>query len=319
MNDYLQSVDIFKMIGRYRRPLMIVGVVSLVASAIFSGPVFIKPKYKSTAILYPTNLIAYSQESPTEQMIQLLQSADIRDQLITAFKLYGHYEIDSIKDQYHRTDVIKMFDQNVSVTKTEYESVDITVYDTDPVIASAMIDSMMHYLNLKSRGLQRSKSQEVLVIAKKRMDLKKLEMDSLENLIHQYGEQYGLLDFKSQTSEYSRALSRALTKGSQKAADDARKMLQVLAEKGYDFNMWNEHLWRVRGTYNDLKLDYENAYKDINKELSYETIITHPVPSDKKAYPIRWLIVLVTVSVSLFLSFLVLLFTESKQMRRTMD
>jgi hypothetical protein len=111
-------------------------------------------------------------------------------------------------------------------------------------------------------------------------------------------------------------LGRSLSTGSKKGIDDARAMLQILAEKGYDFNMWNEHLWRIRGTYNDLKLDYENSLKDVNKELSYETVITHPVPSDKKAYPIRWLIVLVTVSVSLFLSFLVLLFTESKPLRK---
>jgi hypothetical protein len=303
-------------LARFRKPLIIVGVVSLVASAIFSGPAFIKPRFKSTAILYPSNLISYSQESPTEQMIQLLQSADICNQLIRAFDLYHHYEIDSTDNPHQRTDVIKMFDQNVSITKTEYESVDITVYDTDPVVASNMIDSMILFLNLKSRGLQRSKSEEVLNIAKGRMELKKYEMDSIEKLIHQYGELYGLLDFKSQTAEYSRALGRALSSGSKKGTDDARAMLKILAEKGYDFNMWNEHLWRIRGTYNDLKLDYENAVKDVNKELSYETIITHPVASDKKAYPIRWLIVLVSVSVSLFLSFLVLLFTESKQLRK---
>src|ERR1041385_7592713 len=192
MNDYLQSVDIFKMLARFRKPLIIVGVVSLVASAIFSGPAFIKPKYKSTAILYPTNLIAYSQESPTEQMIQLLQSADIRDQLIRGFNLYQHYEIDSVRNPFHRSELIKMFEQNVSVSKTEYESAVITVYDTDPIIAAAMVDSMIHDMNLKARTLQRVKSQELLVVARRRMDFKKAELDSLENLVHQYQTQYGL-------------------------------------------------------------------------------------------------------------------------------
>ena len=101
MNEYLQSADIFKMLARYSKPLIIVGVISLVASAIFSGPAFIKPKYKSFAILYPTNLIAYSQESATEQLVQLLQSADIRDQLINSFNLYQHYEIDTSYATFH--------------------------------------------------------------------------------------------------------------------------------------------------------------------------------------------------------------------------
>src|SRR2546423_6107725 len=117
MNEYLQSADIFKMLARYKMPLVIVGIVSLVAAAIFSGPAFIKPKYKSFAILYPTNLIAYSQESPTEQLVQLLQSADIRDELIKTFNLYPHYEIDTVRNPFHRSEVLKMFEQNVSVSK----------------------------------------------------------------------------------------------------------------------------------------------------------------------------------------------------------
>src|SRR5262245_57038884 len=144
MNEYLQSADLFKMVGRYKVPLVIVGVISLIASAIFSGPSFIKPKYKSFCILYPSNLIAYSQESPTEQMLQLLQSADIRDQIIKTFNLYQHYEIDSTKNPYHHTDVVRMYEENVSVRKTEYESAEITIYDTDPKVASGMVDSMIH-------------------------------------------------------------------------------------------------------------------------------------------------------------------------------
>ncbi len=315
MNEYLQSADIFKILARYRKPLIIVGVVSLIASAIFSGPAFIKPKYKSFAILYPTNLIAYSQESPTEQMIQLLQSADIRDQLIRSFNLYQHYEIDSARNPYHRSEVVKMFEENVSVKKTEFESAEITVYDTDPTTAAAMVDSMMHYMNLKSRALQRSKSLELFTVAKRRLDTKKAEMDSLENLVHQYSLQYGILDYGAQIKEYSKALTRAIAKGSSKGIEDSKRMLNILAEKGNDFKTWNEHLWRVRGSYNDLKTDYENLLKDVNKELTYENVVTNAVPSDKKAYPIRWLIVLVAVSACLFLSFLIILFMEQSSTR----
>jgi len=315
MNEYLQSADIFKMLARYSRPLIIVGVVSLVASAIFSGPAFIKPKYKSFAILYPTNLIAYGQESPTEQLVQLLQSADIRDQLISTFNLSKHYDIDTVRNPFHRSDVVKMFEQNVSVSKTEYESAEINVYDTDPLIAAAIVDSMIHFMNLKARELQRSKTAELFAVAKRRMDSKKAEMDSVENLVKDYRMKYGLLDYKAQSREYSKALARATVKGSQKGIAEAKQLLNILAEKGGDFNIWNEHLWRIRGNYNDLKAEYETAYKDLHKELTYENIVTSPSPSDKKAYPIRWLIVLVAVAASLFLSFLVMLFMEAKQVK----
>src|SRR6185295_8461535 len=104
----------------------------------------------------------------------------------------------------------------------------------------------------------------------------------------------------------------ALTNGSPKAVHEAKAMLQTLAEIGGEFNSLNEHLWRIRGTYNDLKLDYENALKDVTKQLTYENVITHAFPADKKAYPIRWVIVTVAMLSSLFLAFLILLFVEKQ-------
>ena len=315
MNSYLQSVDIFKVISDSRKPLIIVAIIAAIASAVFSGPAFIKPMFKSEAIVYPSNLTKYSDESPTEQMIQLLQSSDIRDSIIKTFGLYQHYNIDSVKNKTHRTEIFKMYDQNVSISKTEYESVDIVVYDTDPRYASNIIDSMMYFLNKKARSLQREKSQEVLVMAKHRMDVKKMEMDSMENLIQDYRNKYGLLEYKTQAQEYARAYGRALLSGSPRAISETRNMLITLGEKGGEFSSLMEHLWRIRGNYNDLKQDYENSINDVTKILTYANVINYPVPADKKSYPIRWLIVVISVFSALFLAFLVLLFIDSQKLK----
>ncbi len=315
MNSFLQSSDIFKTISESRKPLIIVGVIAAIASAIFSGPAFIKPRFKSVAVLYPSNLTKYSDESSTEQMIQLLAASDIRDSLIKVFHLYSHYDIDSIKNKSHYSEIIKMYDQNVSVSKTEYESVDIVVYDTDPNYASDMIDSMLSYVNKKARLLQREKSYEVLTMAKHRMEIKKAEMDSMELLIQDYRIKYGLLEYKTQAQEYARAYGRALQSGSPRAISETKQMLLTLGDKGGEFSSLMEHLWRIRGGYNDLKQDYENSINDVTKVLTYSNVITHPVPADKKSYPIRWLIVVISVSCSLFLAFLVLLFLDSQKMK----
>ena len=315
MNSYLQSADVFKVISDSRKPLLIVAVLAGIAAAIFSGPSFIKPRYKSEAVLYPSNLTKYSDESPTEQMIQLLQASDIRDSVIKAFNLYEHYEIDSVKNKAHRSEIFKMYDQNVSISKTEYESVDIVVYDVNPKYASGMIDSMMSYLNKKARLLQREKSYEVLVMAKHRMLVKKQEMDSVEAIVQDYRNKYGLLEYKTQAQEYARAYGKALLSGSPRAISETHQMLMTLGDKGGEFNTLSEHLWRIRGTYNDLKQDYENSINDVTKILTYVNVITYPVPADKKSYPIRWLIVVISVSSAVFMAFLVLLFIDSQKLK----
>jgi hypothetical protein len=86
-----------------------------------------------------------------------------------------------------------------------------------------------------------------------------------------------------------------------------------LKQKGTEFYSVSENLWRIRGTYNDLKLVYENAERDVYKKLTYANVVTKPFPSDKKAYPVRWLIVLISVGASLILAFTVLLVINTRK------
>jgi capsule polysaccharide export protein KpsE/RkpR len=312
-NKFSNSSDLVQLAYRWRKPLFIVGMVSLVAAIIFSSPFFIRPKYKSFAIVYPSNLIAYSTESATEQMLQLAQSYDIRDKVINTFHLYEHYGIDTTRNKTFRSDVYQKYDENINIKKTEYESMDITVFDTDPLLASQIVDSIIHYFDMKARGLQVEKSYEVMLIAEEQLEYKKAEMDSLDSILHDYSKNYNILDFKSQSKEVTRAYMKNLTSASSRGLEESRQIFEGLKEKGTEFFSISENLWRVRGTYNDLKQVYENAKRDVYKKLTYANVVTKPFPSDKKSYPVRWLIVLISVGASLVLAFTVLLVINTKK------
>ncbi len=312
-NKFFDSFDLLQLVYKWRKHLIIVGVISLVASVIFSSPYFIKPKFKSFAIVYPSNLTAYSTESATEQMLQLAQSYDIRDRIIKTFNLYDHYEIDTTKGKSYRSQVYKMYDENINIKKTEYESMDITVYDTDPVIASEIVDSIIHFFDLKARALQVEKSHEVLVIAEEQLNKKKAEMDSMDAILRDYSKKYSILDFKSQSKEVTRGYMKVLTSSNTRGLKEARELFEGLKEKGTEFYAISENLWRIRGTYNDLKLMYDNAVRDVYKKLTYANVVTKPFPADKKTYPVRWLIVLISVGASLIFAFTVLLVLNTKK------
>jgi uncharacterized protein involved in exopolysaccharide biosynthesis len=312
-NKFFNSTDLLKLIFKWKKHLLLVGTVSLLGSILFSSPLFIKPKYKSFALIYPSNLIAYSTESATEQMLQITQSYDIRNQVINKFNLYAHYDIDTNKVKSYKSLIYKLYDENITIKKTEYESMEITVYDTDPKIASNIVDSIIHYFNVKARNLQVEKSLEVMIITEEQFKKKKLEMDSMDNLIKDYSMKYGLLDYKSQSKEVTRAYMRGLTSNNSKVLNESKQIIQNLTEKGSEYNALQEHLWRIRGTYNDLKNAYDVAYRDVYKKLTYANVVTKPFPSDKKAYPVRWIIVLASVGSSLLLAFMVLLIFNTKK------
>ncbi len=312
-NTFFNSIELLQLVKKWKKHLIIIGIISLVGSVIFSSPFFIKPKYKSFALIYPSNLIAYSTESATEQMLQLAQSYDIRNKIIKTFHLFEHYGIDTVKNKIFRSEVYKKYDENIIIKKTEYESMEITVFDTDPIIASAIADSIIHYFDVKARDLQVEKSYEVMIISQDQLEVKKKEMDSLQNRMREYSMQYGLLDYKEQSKEVTRAYMRGLTVGNKKVIDETNKIMEGLRDKGTEFNSLNEHLWRIRGTYNDLKLQYDIAYRDVYKKLTYANVVTRPFASDKKSYPVRWLIVVISVGSSLLLAFMVLLILDTKK------
>lgn len=295
---------------KYKIPLIVIAVLSIILSVVFSSEYFIKPKFKSTAIVYPSNLVPYSTESPTEQMLQLFESDDIRDELIRDFDLFNHYEIDTTQ-KYPLTLLYGQMSENIKIDKTKFESVEIEVYDTDPFIACRLVDSLLVKMHKKARMIQREKSAEVVVIIKNQYDLKKAEMDSMENLLKDIRTTYNLLDFNSQVKSFTRAYYESMAKGGSNSKLD--KVMTDLAENGGRYVSLNEHLWRVRGTYNDLKLQYENALKDLSKELTYTNVVTKPVPAEKKSSPVRSLIVLMFTASMLLLSFIIIVVFENSK------
>ena len=68
---------------------------------------------------------------------------------------------------------------------------------------------------------------------------------------------------------------------------------------------------------NTIDEELENAEKDLTKELSYSNVVTPPMIPDKKAYPLRSLIMLMFTASVVFLSFVVIIIYENSQEKKT--
>lgn len=66
-------------------------------------------------------------------------------------------------------------------------------------------------------------------------------------------------------------------------------------------------------TYVEVKLDYEMALRFLVSDMTYSNVISRPFPSDKKEYPVRWIIVLVTVIAAFVFSMLAIMFIENQK------
>lgn len=311
MQEYAQSnYHFLKLIIKWKFHFMIISVAAVIVASVFSSELFIPSKYKSFAIVYPSNLTPYGQESPTEQMMQLLESADIRNSIVKKFNLAQRYEVDTLSKS-GKTALINTYESNVTISRTQFESVEIKVLDTDPKIACEMVKEIINALNLKARNLQRSKTKEVLVVLTNQLNFKKHQLDSLNDRLNEIRSQYQILDYKSQAKEVLKGYVKGLETG--KVNKDINEMMHNLEDKGGEYYGGMKIYSELLKGYSVVKLQFDEAWKDMNKELTYTNMVTYPSPSDKKAYPIRSLIVLISLVSSNMFLFLILILLDSKK------
>ncbi len=309
MKEYLESNYYFiKLILKWKFHFLITTAAAIIFSAVFSSEFFIKSTYKSFAIVYPSNIIPYSSESPSEQLLQLLESSDIRSSVISKFKLAAHYDIDTTVKA-GLFELIKTYESNVEVKSTQFNSIEITAFDTDPQIACGMVLEIINGLNLKARNLQREKTKEVLAIVHNQLLVKKKQVDSVNSILQELRVKYQLLDYQIQVKEVTKNYLKALSSGTRKEnLKDIDTFMRNLEEKGGECYQTKKTFDILLESYNTTKLDYDKVMSDWRKELTYTNIVSRPYPADKKSYPIRWLIVAGSaVSADLFLFLLIVI------------
>jgi len=304
METFFRNKKIVNLINKWKVHLIIITIVAIAIGAFISSPIVITPKFKSLAIIYPVNTYTYSKESTTEQMLQVLNSNDIKEKMLAAFDLLKHYKIDPKEPQYY-TYFLDEYNSNVNINKTEYESVEITVLDKNSKIACQMVDSIVKFYDDKIASLHKRKQKEVIEISRAEFVKKKHELDSLESIVKNYRQNYGIMNYNSQVLE--------ATKGEFAGNNQAKELFKNLQEYGVDYQRLDSMLYNVRKEVISDKYMLEVAYREYNKHISYSQIISTPYPADKKSYPIRWIVVAITVITSLIFSIIVIAVIESKQ------
>jgi len=294
------------------RLFLLVAVLSAVVGMVISLPVFMTPKYKSTAVVYPTNIELYADESETEQLLQFFEASSVRDSVIEKFGLYQVYDIEADAEN-SRYYVLEAYRNNVRVSKTKYESVLLEVISEDPQLAKDMADEIIRQVNVKYDYVINDRSERVAQSFQKQIVYQKTVLDSLESLISRISMENDVLDYGNQTRElvrgYVDALSRNGTAGVNK---DLAQLITNTQEKGSLLRMLQNLSYMGTQQHDYLSKKYLEQKVLAEGDLTYTDIIVEPEMADKKFWPVRWMVlVITTISALLFTLVMVLLFKRS--------
>ena len=298
--------SILKIVRENLKIFIAVGIVVTALAAIFSGPSFIKPRFKSVAVVYPLNINLYSEESQTEQMLQMFEASNIRDSLIEKFDLYKRYEIE--KDQASsKFYLYQEYNDRVVTSKTKYESILLEVYDEDPVIAKEMADEVLTQLNSTIRSFRNRRGLNKSESFREQMDYQLQLIDSLEQRIRDLSKEKRLLSYEAQSRELVKGYIEELSRNKNSdATKELREWLEDLEESGSLHQTLQNVTNYAAQQYGILAMKFLDwrtvAYENIN----YLDVVVKPEVADKKSWPVRWVIVVTSVIGALLLTLIIL-------------
>lgn len=313
MTNFFDNRNLIEIVWKWKKHLIVVAVLAVGLSVIFSSATFIKPKFRSTARIYPSNNIyVFSKESESEQLLEIISALDIKQRVIDVFNLSEVYKI-SKDEPLYMTYMLAEFNDNVSFKKTDFETIEIQVMDTDPKRASAMCDSIIAYLDDKIRTMHRIKYEEVVKIA--RQDYQKLshQIDSVEERLDFIRREYRIVDYATQAEEITKGMVKVLAeqKANTPGGKEIERWLNNLVDKGGEFVLLNEQQKLLLTQRSEIKKALDDAISNANKDITYGQRVQNPVPADKKAYPSRALIVMLSTFAALFMAVLAVLLIEN--------
>jgi uncharacterized protein involved in exopolysaccharide biosynthesis len=312
-NSYnFSSVDLLIYIWKKRLVLIIVGLLAGIGAIIAS--LLITPMYKSNVIMFPVTdatisksllaqnysgrqgVYAFGEEEQAEQLLQVLNSESIRTHIIDKYNLMDHYEIDP-NSKYPVTQLYEAYKSNVNFKLTEFMSVEITVMDSDPVYASDIANDISALVDTVFNNMKKQRSLTAFKLVEKEY------LETVENT-------------KILQDSMKRLTANITFEKGAPVSDDM--ILQFAMADPQNSAVYISLITRFRqeiGRVSEMKARYNEARLEAQQNLPYKFIVESAVPAEKKAYPNKSLIVIVSTFASLLLALVILIIIDNIKAR----
>lgn len=242
----------------FRRWWKVLAIVAVVAAAVsLLVAMLIKPLYKSSAVIFPTNsnrlskaimdyhysldFMDYGIERDCEYAIQILTSKRMQHAVCEHFNLMEHYAIKGANPLFK---LEKQYKSNITVKRTDFLGVEIGVLDQDPQWAADIANYMAAMYDTLCHEIHADRAASAAEVMNGVVGAMEQEIDSLDKC-------------KAESGKWKEIL----------IADKCEQLA-------------------------DLQTRAMQTNVDRSLEVSYKYLVDSATPADKKAYPKRMLIVL---------------------------
>ena len=302
MDKEFNLIVAIRTILKWKKHILILTVASGIIAALFS--VFVMDEwFLSSSTFYPVNQAAadrsaifgaevidpFGGKADVNRVITMANSIPVIDFVIDSFKLAEHYKVSKEKI-YWRTIVRKKFEKKYEAIKTERDAIEISLYDTDPKIAAAIVNTVVHKVDVLNKMNANATKQKVYKAVGEEVIKLQTNIDTYIDTLATLGEKY-----KIKVS--SGADGTVIVDGNDYKAVQVYKT--ILTKQNNATREYN-NLLNIRGQF-EISMG--------NNETSLSVLET-ATPADRREKPVRSLVVLITVLLTAFVSVIGVLLIE---------
>src|ERR1044072_3761274 len=193
---YFDSTSLIEFFWRWRKPLILIGAAAILVSSGIA--LMIHERYRSTVIMFPVqsnaiskalltedlsrkqDILQFGEEEQAEQMLQILNSDEIRTRICDKYDLMIHYRIDPT-DRFKNTKLSETYNENITFKRTEFMSVRVDVMDEDREVAANIANDIAALLDSTKRRMQRERALQALSIVEGEYFRKRDEVDRMQD------------------------------------------------------------------------------------------------------------------------------------------
>jgi uncharacterized protein involved in exopolysaccharide biosynthesis len=291
------SADLINLVISHWKTLLITCIAAATISAAIS--LAITPLFRSTVVIYPTTNVVETQtlfgiqstatelfgdETATEKVLQILRSDHIKNYLVNKYDLMKHYGISS-NAKFKYTLLNLRMNKYIISRKTQYNSIEINVLDSDPRIASTMANDIATQIDTVFNQIVKEAGRKSYIAIHNSYNEQFKRVKSLEDSLR-------LANPVGSVSVYPGNLKAGRSNSSWGAASGtySAEFLRLINM----FESENENLSAIRNKLTEVKMLTE-------QDLPYTHIINEARVSEKRAQPKRSLIVLASTLSTLLL------------------
>lgn len=312
-NVNFSSVDLLIYMWKKKWILIIVSLLAGITSIIVSFQ--ITEKYESSVIMFPTtgasisksllsanymgrqSAYGFGEEEQAEQLLQVLNSEQIRGKIIQKYNLMEHYEIDP-SGKYPYTELANEYDNNISFRRTDLMSVEITVLDRDPQMAADIANDIANLIDTVYNEMKQVRALAAFELVKREFREAERNVEALKDSLQMIGAQINF------------SLQRL-------GGSSMAQLARALAENGGTFITLTSQLDHETENLADLRMRFQEARVESVQELPHKFIVDSAYASEKKAYPKKAIIVLVSTASAFLFTLILLVIIDSLKERTT--